>query len=91
MPAETIRNRIRAFDPWPGSYCILPDGDILKVWKAAVEAGDGVPGTLLDDRLLVSTGSQALRLQEIQPPGRKRMPAEAFLNGHPLEQGKQLG
>lgn len=91
MPAEAIRNRIRAFDPWPGSYCTLPNGDVLKVWKAVKEVGEGVPGTLLDDRLLVATGSQALRLLEIQPAGSKRMPAEAFLNGHPLDQGKQLG
>lgn len=91
MPAEAIRNRIRAFDPWPGSYCILPDGDALKVWKAVTEAGEAAPGTLLDDRLLVATGSKALRLLEIQPAGRKRMPAEAFLNGHPQGQGKQLG
>lgn len=91
MPAETIRNRIRAFDPWPGSYCILPDGDALKVWKARTEPGEGAPGELLDDRLLVATGSQALRLMEIQPAGRKRMPAEAFLNGHPLVPGSTLG
>ena len=91
MPAEAIRNRIRAFDPWPGTYCILPDGDAIKVWKAGTEAGEGAPATLLDDRLLVATGSHALRLLEIQPAGRKRMPAEAFLNGHPQGQGNKLG
>jgi len=91
MPAEAIRHRIRAFDPWPGSYCILPDGDLLTVWKAGTEIGEGQPGELLDDRLLVATGSHALRLQEIQPAGRKRMPAEAFLNGHPQAPGNKLG
>jgi len=91
MPAETIRNRIRAFDPWPGSYCILPDGSAIKVWKAGTEAGKGAPGELLDDRLLVATGSNALRILEVQPAGRKRMPAESFLNGHPLQRGQRLG
>jgi methionyl-tRNA formyltransferase len=91
MPAEAIRNRIRAFDPWPGSYCIIPDCEALNVWKATMAVGEGAPGTLLDDRLLVATGSHALRLLEIQPAGSKRMPAEAFLNGHPLELGKKLG
>jgi methionyl-tRNA formyltransferase len=90
MPAETIRNRIRAFDPWPGSYCVLPDGDVLKVWKAGTEAGEGTPGELLDGRLLVATGSQALRLLEVQPAGRKRMPADAFRNGYPLKAGDKL-
>jgi len=91
MPAEAIRNRIRAFDPWPGSYCILPDGNAIKVWKASTEAGEGTPGQLLDDRLLVATGSKALRLLEVQPSGRKRMPAESFLNGHSLPRGEMLG
>ncbi len=91
MPAEAIRNRIRAFDPWPGSYCTLPNGDALKVWKASREIGKGAPGELLDDRLLVATGSHALRLLEIQPAGRKRMSVEAFLNGYPLQAGIRLG
>jgi methionyl-tRNA formyltransferase len=90
LPAETIRNRIRAFDPWPGSFCKLPSGDAFKVWKAEACEGQGAPGELLDDQLLVATGSGALRLLEIQPFGKKRMPAASFLNGHPLEKGEVL-
>jgi methionyl-tRNA formyltransferase len=91
LPANTIRNRIRAFDPWPGSTCRLPSGESLKVWCANLEAGAGAPGELLDDRLLVATGDGALRLMEIQPEGKKRMPADSFLNGCPLPAGKRLG
>lgn len=90
-PAETLRNQIRAFNPWPGSRCRLPDGTELKVWNAAVETAEGLPGTLLDDQLLVATGHAALRLLEVQPAGRKRMSAEAFLNGQPLPRGNRLG
>jgi methionyl-tRNA formyltransferase len=89
--ASTIRNRIRAFDPWPGSRCVLPDGGTLKVWSARLEEGSGLPGELLDDRLLVATGKGALRLQKVQPAGKKPMPAESFLNGHPLAAGQKLG
>lgn len=91
LPAETIRNRVRAFDPWPGSFCKLPSGDLLKVWGAEREEGQGRPGMLLDDQLLVATGLGALRLTEIQPLGKKRMPASSFLNGHPLAKGEVLG
>ena len=91
QPAATIRNRIRAFDPWPGSTFKLPSGQVSKVWKTALEAGDGTPGELLDNRLLVATGEGALRLLEIQPPGKKRMPATSFLNGYPIEKGEILG
>jgi len=91
LPAETIRNRIRAFDPWPGSFCKLPSGDSLKVWAAQVEGASGRPGEVLDDHLLVAAGDGALRLTEIQPAGKKRMPAASFLNGHPVAKGKVLG
>jgi methionyl-tRNA formyltransferase len=91
LPAVIIRNRIRAFDPWPGSFCELPDGSLLKIWRAELEEGGGAAGQLLDDELLVATGSGALRLLEIQPQGKKRMPAASFLNGHPLVKGGMLG
>lgn len=91
LEADVIRNRIRAFDPWPGSFCILPDGEVLKVWKASFEEGRGMPGELLDDEMLVAAGKGALRLAEIQPPGKQRMAAKSFLNGHPLAKGQLLG
>ncbi len=91
QPAADIRNRIRAFDPWPGSTCKLPNGEVLKVWRAELVDGEGLPGELLDDQLLVATGGGALRLSEIQPPGKKRMPAASFLNGHPVPSGSRLG
>ncbi len=91
QPASTIRNRIRAFDPWPGSSCKLPSGEILKVWRAERVDEKGQPGEVLDDQLLVATGDGALRLVEIQPAGKKRMPAASFLNGHPIPAGSRLG
>ncbi len=91
LPASQIQNRIRAFDPWPGSFCVLPDGEAFKVWKADLAMGNGSPGELLDDQLLVATGSDALRLLEVQPLGKKRMLASSFLNGHPLKKSDSLG
>ncbi|MEE9368509.1 MAG: methionyl-tRNA formyltransferase [Pontiella sp.] len=91
LPADIIRNRIRAFEPWPGSFCKLPNGDLLKVWRAELEEGVGEPGELLDNHLLVATTDGALRLMEIQPLGKKRMPSASFLNGQPLAKGQQLG
>ncbi|MDZ8120362.1 methionyl-tRNA formyltransferase [Pontiella agarivorans] len=91
LSADQIRNRIRAFDPWPGSFCRMPGGDLLKIWSADVEEGRGEkPGTLLDEQLLVQAGDGALRLREVQPPGKKRMPAKSFLNGFTLVKGEIL-
>lgn len=92
LPAETIRNRIRAFNPWPGSVCQLPCGESLKVWAADVERTEcGAPGEILDEGLLVAAGEGALRLTEVQPSGKKRMPAASFLNGHPVHVGEMMG
>ncbi len=90
LPAAIIRNRIRAFDPWPGSTCKLPDGEMVKVWRAELEEGSGAPGEILDDHLLVATSDGALRLEEIQPAGKKRMPTASFLNGHLVPQGSVI-
>jgi len=90
QPATTIRNRIRAFNPWPGTYCTLPNGSPLKIWKAEVENATGTPGQTLDDNLLIATAKQALRLIQIQPPGKQSMPASDYLRGHPIPKNTQL-
>jgi methionyl-tRNA formyltransferase len=94
-PAKKIVDRSRGFLPWPGAYSFFR-GQILHVWKARVadEPAVGLPGTLVAQkkRLLVACGNQlALELIEVQIEGRKRMPAEAFLNGHHLNENETLG
>jgi methionyl-tRNA formyltransferase len=43
-------------------------------------------------RLLIACGGgTALEALEVQVEGRKRMPAEAFLNGHRLDENETLG
>jgi methionyl-tRNA formyltransferase len=93
-PAQKISNRARGFLPWPGAYSHFR-GQRFHIWKArvAAEPADGAPGRLipLKRRLLVSAGeASALELIEVQIEGRKRMPAEAFLNGHHLEENEVL-
>jgi methionyl-tRNA formyltransferase len=93
-PARKISNRARGFLPWPGAYSHFR-GQLFHIWKASVahEPGQGAPGRLipLKRRLLVSAGeASALELIEVQIEGRKRMPAEAFLNGHHLEENEIL-
>jgi methionyl-tRNA formyltransferase len=94
-PAKKIVDRSRGFLPWPGAYSFFR-GQILNVWKSRVveESVASIPGTLLPEkkRLLVGCGNNtALELVEIQIEGRKRMPAEAFLNGQRLQENETLG
>lgn len=93
LPAQTLRNRIRGFTPWPGCYCDLPDGQRLKVLNAAVESGSGAPGEVLETKgsgLLVAAGMDALRLLCVQPAGKCAMDGAAYLRGYPIQPGIRL-
>ncbi len=92
QPAEVLRNRIRGFFPWPGSFTELPagSGKHLKILRAAVEDASGEPGVLLDAGgagPLIAAGHAALRLLEVQPMNRRPMSGASFLAGARLEPG----
>jgi len=89
QPAEALGRRIRALNPWPGTFFMLK-GEAIRVSAAAPEAGEGTPGEALDDAGLIACGQGALRLQRLQRPGRAAMAAEAFLRGLPIPAGTRL-
>lgn len=93
--AERIFNRTRGFLPWPGAYTIFR-GQLLHVWDArpAEDIDNAAPGTLFVEgkRLMAACGEgTALELLEVQIEGRKRISAEAFLNGQRPAQNEKLG
>jgi methionyl-tRNA formyltransferase len=87
--ASSIERRVRAFDPWPGSFTTW-NGAVLKILAAVVGDGAGEPGTVLDEALLVACGKDALRLTRVQLAGRAAMDAAAFLRGHALPPGSRF-
>jgi methionyl-tRNA formyltransferase len=52
---------------------------------------EGTPGKVLDEQLTVACGEGALRLSRVQLAGRAPMDAAAFLRGHEIPAGIQLG
>jgi methionyl-tRNA formyltransferase len=88
--APVLERRLRAFTPWPGAWTLL-DGHLLKVYRARLASGQGVPGQLLATGagLEVACGEGSLVLTELQPEGKRRMTAAEFLRGHPLLPGSQ--
>ncbi len=88
--SASLDRRIRAFDPWPGTFTIL-DGAVLKVLAAVPVDAAGAPGSVLDNALTVACGSGALRLTRVQAPGRAAMDAAAFLRGRAVPVGTVLG
>ena len=92
LPAAAIERRLRAFDPFPGASSVLA-GETIKVWRALPCAGSGRPGEVLsvgEAGVEVACGEGALRLTELQRAGGKRLPAAAFLSGHPIAPGARF-
>ncbi len=87
--ARQIHDQVRGLVPWPSAVTQL-DGIRCKVLRTAItgETSGKAPGSILqaDKRgLKVACGDgRVLELLEVQPDGKKRMAASAFLAGHPI-------
>ena len=93
--AQTIFCQIRGLAPAPGAYTLWND-QRLKIWKSRVNSKETgkAPGTVVEigkDYLMVQTGEGCLEILELQPAGKKAMPAKAFCNGTGVETGVQFG
>ena len=66
---------------------------LLKIWQAEVVEGAGQPGRILQiekSGIIIACGQKALRILTIQREGGKRLAAQQFLAGYPLQEGQQL-
>ncbi len=98
MPARSIVDRVRAFDPVPGATATLDDavGTKIKLWRARVGSGDAaggaLPGAVLDapGRLVVACGDGVVELLELQKSGGRRLPAGEFLRGFAIPAGARF-
>ena len=88
-PAQSIVNQIRGLIPWPCASMEL-QGNRLKVYQGRVgEATSAQPGSLIfaDKRgIAISAGDgRSVVITQLQPEGGKRMSADAYLLGHPVQ------
>lgn len=83
QPADALARRVRAFNPWPGTYTTW-NNQPLKIHRAhkiqvikkpigTKTIYEGFPAVACFDGLLV--------LDEVQPAGKRSMPGQAFLRG----------
>ena len=88
LPAADLARRVRALNPHIGTYLELDGGERLGVAAASAEEGGELGrGALVGDGALrLGCTDGVLRLDVVQPPGRRPMPAEAYLRGHPVPQ-----
>jgi len=94
-PAVELDRQVRAFTPWPDAFTTWRRRR-LKVLRAAPLPdwrGNAPPGTVvaLADGAAVATGEGALRLEEVQLAGKRRMDISAFLCGQSNCLGSRLG
>jgi len=91
--AQEIYNRLRGFQPWPGAFTTFR-GKTLNI-TAAKPASEQVPQAQLlanGAQLFVGCGQNtSLEILELQPEGKKRMPARDFIHGYRPQNGDTLG
>lgn len=88
LRARRLQSLIRGLDPWPSAYGFI-NGTRYRFFRPEVVPVHATeePGTLLradSQGLVVATGEDCLRLQEIQPEGKKRMEVTTWLRGTTL-------
>ena len=102
LPASRLDRLIRGLNPWPVAETMWPDimSGPVRIWRAwpVPEESGGAAGEILGlvkspegEGIRVATGKGELVILEIQPPGKKKMDAEAFARGYPCRPGLVLG
>lgn len=93
-PTESIHNLVRGLSPYPAAWCGFIDSrnpeeiNDIKIYATSIAdtsaVSQGKPGevTVIKDKLMVTTGDGILEINSLQPAGKKRMDADAFLRGY---------
>jgi len=94
-PAREVHNHVRGLSPAPGAWFqAAHEGRSERVKLLRTQLVAHTPsapaGSVLDDALTIACGEGAVRVLEVQRPGRKPMAATEFLRGFPLGPGARL-
>lgn len=97
LNARDITNRVRGFQPFPTAFTYY-HGKKLTIWRAASASAEHTqrpPGEIIaaagDELLVFCGGDSILRIEELQPEGKRRMGARDFINGVRPKLGEILG
>ncbi len=93
--AQEVHNLVRGLNSWPGAYTSL-EGAKYKIWRTrrTAERATDPAGTIVraDKKtgLFVAAGDEVLEILELQAPGKKKMRAADYLNGHGFADGAKF-
>jgi len=89
QPAERVRARVHGLTPWPGCAVRLNGREVklIRVAAAEGEANASAPPGAATAEGVIACAPGAIRILEIQPPGKRIMTFEEYARGHPLPSG----
>jgi len=97
LPARSVHAHVRAMHPWPCATTSV-GGEVVKVHRVALVDATGAPsarpGEVVEHSpagVDVACGVGAVRLLELQMPGKRRLDAASFRAGMRFERGTVLG
>ena len=97
LPARQIFDRVRGFEPWPGTYTSFR-GKRLHIRKAhpvtSQTPATALPGAIVaaqEDFLVACGHDSALAVEEVQLEGKNRISSSEFRRGYRLADGEKLG
>lgn len=97
--AQAIKNQVRAMEPWPKAFMLWPraSGEPLRLIVGRVtvldESCDAPAGIVVRSHggeLVIATGAGLLKIESLQPAGKRMLSAAEFLRGYPLVAGERL-
>lgn len=96
-PAHELHNHVRGMRPWPAAFTFL-NGKRIVLHQArpseSTEPATGLPGTVVAAAQAISVAcgdGKLLDLLQLQPEGRRVMPAREFIAGHGRLTGQMFG
>ena len=87
--AEEIERQIRAFEGWPGTWCVWPDENKkIKILRAEIfENGQSGPAGQVSlsssGEMLIVANKGVLKINEVQLEGKNKITGREFLRGYP--------
>lgn len=88
--AKQIHDKVRGLNSWPSASAVFM-GKRIKIHRTVIADGCGEPGQVISlDPFIVACGSGAVEIREVQPEGKKKMDAKAFVNGLHVKDAGEL-
>lgn len=88
-PARDVLRHVHGLNPSPGGWTMMGDQRI-RILRARLVNGGGVPGTVIDAPLVVACADGALRIEELQRAGRGVQSVAEFVRGFPVPAGTRF-